>query len=244
MTLPQDKVYSNAAWAWIIICTAFRLIYSGTFLLTPDETNYWQWSRHLAWGYHDQAPMIAWAIRLTTAFLDHTEMGVRLPSVISMAVASAYMTALAKRWFGGFVALNTALLTQGILEFSVGGLLATPDGLQAAAWAGATYHVARAYEKNQWPQWLLGGIWFGFGLLSKYTMVIFLPGAFIYGLLSRLHRPRLAQFVPYASVILGSLMFLPVIIWNGQNNWNSVRHVAYIGGANEKFSIHFKYLLY
>ena len=41
--------------------TIARILYAQSFLLTPDETNYWQWSRHLAWGYHDQTPMIAWA---------------------------------------------------------------------------------------------------------------------------------------------------------------------------------------
>ena len=27
-------------------------------------------------------------------------------------------------------------------------------------------------------------------------------------------------------------MFIPVIVWNAANGWNSARHVAYIGGAN------------
>ncbi|MBI9084055.1 MAG: glycosyltransferase family 39 protein [Desulfobacterales bacterium] len=231
----------NAAWAWVIGFAFLRLAYSGTFPLVPDETNYWQWSRHMAWGYHDQAPLLAWAIRLGTAIFGQTEIGVRLPSVVSVAVASAYLVAMAGRWVSARAALQTAVLTQSILAYNVGGLLATPDGLQAAAWAAAAYHVARAYEDDRWSQWLLGGCWFGFGILSKYTMVVFLPGAYLYGLCSSRHRPRLAGIRPYVGVALGTAMFSPVIFWNAANNWNSVRHVAYIGGANEAFALHWKY---
>ena len=242
MIVKDDKYYIRNAWILILVFTLFRLLYSGTFELAPDETNYWQWSRHMAWGYHDQAPMIAWMIKLSTLFLGHTETAVRLPSVLAMTIASAYLVLIAKRWIGVLAAFNTAVLIHGILLFNVGGLLATPDGLQAAAWAAASYHVACAYEENKWSQWITGGLWFGFGMLSKYTMVIFLPGAFLYGLLSKTHRNRLANFSPYFGVILGILMFVPVILWNENNDWNSFRHVAYLGGSNKLFFLSVKYI--
>lgn len=238
----NDRAYLTAAWLFIIGFSLFRWFFSGQFLLVPDETNYWQWSRHFAFGYHDQAPLIAWAIRLSTSIFGHTEIGVRFPSVLSIGIASAYLILFAEKYLGSKIAWYTAVLSQAILEFNVGGLLATPDGLQAAAWAGASYHVANAYEKHQWRQWLLGGLWFGFGLLSKYTMVLFLPCAFLYGLFSDRHRTRLTSPIPYAGLALGLLMFTPVIVWNANHHWNSVRHVAYLGGANEAFSLHVKYL--
>ncbi|MFP2908974.1 4-amino-4-deoxy-L-arabinose transferase, partial [Pyxidicoccus sp. 3LFB2] len=27
-----------------------------------DTAYYWQWARHLAWGYYDHPPMVAWLI--------------------------------------------------------------------------------------------------------------------------------------------------------------------------------------
>lgn len=238
----NDKMYINAALLLIAAGALFRLFFSGQFLLVPDETNYWQWGRHLDWGYHDNAPMIGWTIRLATVFLGHTETAVRLPSVIAMTIASLYLFAAAKRWFTPRAAFYTALLTQGILEFYAGGLLATTDGLQAAGWAAAAYHVGRAYENHRWSQWLLGGLWFGFGFLSKYTMAVFLPGAYLFGLLSAPHRSRLTDIRPYAGLLVGVLMFLPVIAWNASHDWNSVRHVAHIGGADTSFQLHVKYL--
>lgn len=241
MQAKTDRFYLRLAWAWIIGWTVWRCFYAGAFALVPDEANYWQWSRYLDWGYHDQAPLVAWAIRLSTLLGGHTETAVRLPSVAAMFLASAYMLQIARRWLGAQAAWKVALLTQGILEFNVGGLLATPDGLQAAAWAGASYHVAAAYEKHQGPHWLAAGLWFGLGMLSKYTMVLFLPGAFLYGLLSDRHRPRLASLRPYLGVALGTLMFVPVIVWNARHGWNSVRHVAHLGGTDQGLALHLKF---
>jgi len=224
------------AGAWVIIAgfTLVRAVYSNMFLLVPDETNYWQWGRYLAWGYHDQAPLIGWAIRISTELFGSSEWAVRLPSVLSGAVISGYLVMMASRWLDSRAAFMTSLAVQSTLLFNVGSLLATPDGLQAAAWAGAAYHTARAYENGQWKQWLLAGMWFGFGMLSKYTMIIFAGSVFLYGLMTPLHRPRLMEIRAYIGVLLGFLMFSPVIYWNAAHNWNSVRHVAFIGGVNEQ----------
>jgi hypothetical protein len=88
----------------------------------------------------------------------------------------------------------------------------------------------------------LGGFWFGFGMLSKYSMAFFLPCVFIFGLTTPLGRRRLASIRPYAGCLLGVAMFLPVIFWNAANHWNSFRHVAYLSGANEGFALHWKYI--
>lgn len=228
----------------IIICSTFiRYYFSGYFPLTPDETNYWQWGRHLAWGYHDQAPMIGWLINLSTRFLGHTEQAVRLPSVIMGSIASLYIFLLCIRWFGAKVAFHTSILSQGVLIFFVGGVLATADAVQAAGWAGTSYHIAIAYENDRWRNWLLGGFWFGIGILGKFSMGIFLPCAFLFGLFSGEYRSRLAGIKPYAGVFLGFLMFVPVLVWNGLNGWSSLRHVAYLGGANEKAAINIGFFL-
>jgi 4-amino-4-deoxy-L-arabinose transferase-like glycosyltransferase len=237
----SDTGYMTRTWFLLFICFVVRLLYAHSFLLVPDETNYWQWARHLAWGYHDQAPLIAWSIRLSVELFGHTELAVRMPSIISMSVASIYLVLIARHWFSARIAWQTALVSQTMLLFNVGGLLATADGLQGAAWAGAAFHCARAYEKNRWRQWLAAGLWFGIGLLSKYTMVVFPLGVYGFGLLSSQHRRLLAQMRPYIAFAAGCLLFTPVIGWNIANGWNSARHVASIGGADQSLGLHLRY---
>ena len=68
MTTKPDRYYMTMVWLIIGGGTLLRIVFSATFLLVPDEAYYWQWSRHLALGYHDHPPMIAWTIRLATTF--------------------------------------------------------------------------------------------------------------------------------------------------------------------------------
>jgi hypothetical protein len=242
MTDRLKKHYILASVLLIGALTLVRMIYAQSFPLTPDETNYWQWARHPAWGYHDQTPMIAWAIGLFTFLIGHTELAVRLPSILSMALASIYVVMIARHWFSDRVAWQTAVVSQSIFIFNAGAVLATADGLQGAAWAAAAYHTARGYEDHQRRHWAMAGLWFGFGMLSKYSMALFLPCVFIFGLTTPLGRRRLSSVRPYAGCLMGVAMFLPVIFWNAANHWNSFRHVAYLSGANEGFALHWKYI--
>ena len=97
MTIPQSASH-RATWLLLFVALALRLIVSGQFLLVPDETNYWQWSRYLALGYHDHPPMIAWTIRLATSLFGQHEWAVRLPTVLGLTVTSLYLSLLAARW--------------------------------------------------------------------------------------------------------------------------------------------------
>ncbi|MDK7374383.1 glycosyltransferase family 39 protein [Weeksella virosa] len=49
--------------------------------LVDDEAYYWVWSKHLAFGYYDHPPMIAWMIRLGN-FVTTQEIGLRFISTI------------------------------------------------------------------------------------------------------------------------------------------------------------------
>jgi undecaprenyl-diphosphatase len=240
--IENDRAAWRLALLWIGLWTVLRLVYGTLFLLTPDETNYWQWGRHLAFGYHDQAPLIGWAIGLSTRLFGDTEFAVRLPTGLAMAVASIYLVAFARRWFGARTAWAVALSSQGLLLFNVGGVLSTADGIQAAAWAGAAYHTARAFEEDSWTQWLGAGFWLGFGLLSKFTMVVFAASALGYGLFCATHRHRLRSVKPYVGIALALAMFSPVLWWNAAHGWNSARHVAGLGGAGQTALLQLKFL--
>ena len=62
----QELRCRRLTWLVLALALAGRLLISAHFLLSPDETNYWQWSRYLDIGYYDHPPMIAWTIWLAT----------------------------------------------------------------------------------------------------------------------------------------------------------------------------------
>jgi len=60
---------TKLAIALIVIASIVRLALAATVPLLPDETYYWEWSRHLAAAYFDHPPAIALLIRAgTTVF--------------------------------------------------------------------------------------------------------------------------------------------------------------------------------
>jgi len=227
----------------ILIALAVRLFISSRFLLVPDEANYWQWSRHLALGYHDHPPMIAWTIGLATRLFGQNEFAVRLPTVLGLALTSFYLFLLAARWFSRRCGLHVVVLLQGILLFNGAALIATPDGLLLPCWAAACYHSAMALSYRSKGHWLMTGIWFGFGMLSKYTMLLFLPSLFFCMLTVPSYRKQLATLWPWFGLLLSLFCFTPVFIWNAQNGWATFRHVLYQGGIDDNSLITLRYVV-
>lgn len=231
-----------ATWLVILIGLGIRLAISGQFLLVPDEANYWQWSRYPALGYHDHPPMIAWTIWLATRIFGQTEFAVRLPTVLGLALTSSYLCLLAARWFSCRCALHVALLMQGVLLFNGAALIATPDGLLLPCWAAACYHGGMALSNRSPGHWLMTGLWFGLGLLSKYTMLLFLPSLFFCMLAVPSFRKQLASVWPWFGLVLGFSLFTPVLIWNRNNGWATFRHVLYQGGVDDSKMFTLRYV--
>ena len=213
---------------------AIRILISSQFLLTPDEANYWQWSRYLDLGYHDHPPMIAWTIWLATRLFGQHEWAVRLPTVIGLSITSLYLYLLAARLFSWRIALHTVLLSQLLLITNGSALIATPDGLLLPCWAACCYHAACALEAKRPRQWLLTGCWFGLGLLSKYTMLLVLPSLFFAMLASQAYRRQLLGTWPWLGLAAGCSLFTPVLLWNSRHGWATFRHVLYQGGADDR----------
>ena len=62
---------SKARIAIVIVTAAaiVRLVFAALLPPFPDETYYWAWSRHLAAGYFDHPPVVAWLIRFGDVLL-------------------------------------------------------------------------------------------------------------------------------------------------------------------------------
>jgi undecaprenyl-diphosphatase len=186
--------------------------------------------------------MISWTIWLSSTIFGHTEFAVRLPTIIGSGITSFYLCLLAARWYSCRCAFHVALLFQGILIFNGAALIATPDGLLLPCWAAACYHSAMALSNRSAGQWMMTGIWFGLGLLSKYTMLLFLPSLFFCMLAVPVYRQQLAKPWPWLGLVVGFLFFTPVILWNADHGWATFRHVLYQGGVDNTDILTLKYV--
>jgi len=225
-----DFPWLRRTWWLIGSLLLFRLVYAAVVPLdlVPDEAYYWDWSRQLDWGYYSKPPMVAWLIGLSTALLGSTAFAVRLPAVLLGTLGLFWMYLLAARLYGRQAGFWAALLTAATPGNAALALLMTIDAPFLFCWCGALYCFWRFLEGGR-----SGAFWLaaatlvtGLGLLSKQTMIGFLPLALVFLRVSPADRCRLRTPALWAW-IAGSLLFLiPVLLWNIQHNWITAEHTS------------------
>jgi dolichol-phosphate mannosyltransferase len=217
----DKKPWRTLAIGLIAYATVLRLIYAGSVELMPEEAYYWNYSRHLDFGYLDHPPMVAWTIRLFTAIFGQTEFGVRAGALCCGAVTSFFVYKLGRNLFGEASALAALLMAQALPYFFLSGFLMTPDALLVAAWAASLFFLERALIGNQSRAWLLAGLSLGIGMISKYTIAILAPVTMIFMVWDPKSRDWWRRKEPYLAALLAFGLFSPVLIWNAQHEWAS-----------------------
>jgi dolichol-phosphate mannosyltransferase len=198
-----------------------RLIYCSQVELLPEETYYWNYSRHLDIGYLDHPPMVAWLIRAGTAVFGQSEFGVRVGAIFCGAIASWYVYRLTQALFDDASALVALVFMQVLPFFFFSGILMTPDVPLTAAWAALLFYLQQALIAGRASAWWRAGVWLGLGLLSKYTILMLAPVAFIFMVWDPQARRWLRHWLPYTALVLALAIFSPVIFWNATHEWAS-----------------------
>lgn len=232
--LPHDDARAwRAALGITLVATLVRLALAARLPLFPDETYYWDWTRHLATGYFDHPPAIAYLISAGTriasaAGFGPTPLAIRFFPVIAGSMASLFSVLIAARLTGG-AAARTAAIVFALMPLAASGLvIATPDSPLLATSAAGLYAVVRALQAPpssaqalRW--WTAAGLALGLAFSSKYTSIL-LPLTITAAVLLRPSlRARLREPGPYIACVVATLVFLPVLRWNASHDWISFR---------------------
>jgi 4-amino-4-deoxy-L-arabinose transferase-like glycosyltransferase len=201
---------------------ALRLVAAAFTPMTFDEAYYWMWSKHLAGGYYDHPPMVAFVIRAGTLIAGDTEFGVRLVSILLALPMSFAIWRSAEILFGGLrVAASATILLNITLMAAVGTLIVTPDAPLLVASSFVLFFLAKVLQTGRGAWWLAVGAAAGCALLSKYTAMFF--GVSILVWLAAV--PKLRHWLLSPWLYLGGLvalaLFAPVILWNADHQWVS-----------------------
>jgi dolichol-phosphate mannosyltransferase len=205
----------------IVYAFALRLVYAGSVELLPEETYYWNYSRHLDIGYLDHPPLVSWLIRLGTDVFGQSQFGVRVGALCCGVVASVFTYRLARNLFGEASALAALVLAQLLPFFFLSGLLMTPDAGLTAAWAASLYYLERALVAGRPSAWWRAGISMGIGVISKYSIGLLAPVILLFMLKDGQSRQWWRRREPYVAALLALAVFSPVILWNAQHDWAS-----------------------
>ncbi len=214
--------------------TLLRLIYCGRVELSPDEAYYFQWSEHLAPSYFSKGPGIAATIWLSTHLFGVSEFGIRAFSPLLALGTSLLLAGLARRLYSESVAVWTVVLINCTPIFNAGGLVMTIDPLSIFFWAAALSTFWLALEKSPafsaW--WPLTGALIGAGFLSKYTNAMQLLSIVLLLAVTPKYRRELRGPGFAALLAVFALCTIPVLVWNAQHDWITLRHLGERGGLN------------
>jgi hypothetical protein len=227
---PQDlRLVRNTA-VTILALVALRLVAAAWTPLAFDEAYYWMWSKHLAFGYYDHPPGVAWVIRSGTMLAGDSELGVRLVSILLGLPMSWAVYRTAAILFGGQrVAATATILLNVTLMAAVGTLIVTPDAPLLVASSFVLFYLAKVLETGRGAWWLAVGAAVGIALLSKYTALLFGPAILIWLVaVPKLRRWLLSPW-PYLGGLVALAIFSPVILWNADHHW--VSFIKQIGRA-------------
>lgn len=213
-------LHPRAVFVLVAVATAWLCL---ALPLFSQETYYWTYAQHPDLSYFDHPPMVAWLIWLGTAALGDGAAGVRLGTWLCGLGTTALGAALLREFGVGrmgqslWMLLSVATPILAMVHF-----LANPDPMLVCGWTLVMLAMWKARSGSlRW--WVVAGFAAGFALLAKYSAAFLVPSGVALLLADPLLRRQLRRPGPYLALALAALVFLPVVIWNVQHDFESFR---------------------
>ena len=207
-----------------------KLCFTAFTIIAADEAYYWVWGQQFQLSYFDHPPLNAWIIGLTSLLFGNNVLGMRLPTLITFG-GTAYVYWLFARQLvpqkatASFLTIIAAFLASPTL-FAWTSIVYNDHLLifftLASVYCFAKHFGALIDDETPDLRWLYGGaVLLGLAALSKYNTaflgvsvaLVVLGHPKLWMLLRRQHI--------YLAGILSVCFFLPVLIWNLQNEFAS-----------------------
>jgi Dolichyl-phosphate-mannose-protein mannosyltransferase len=190
-----------------------------------DELYYMACGEHLAWGYVDQPPLIAFIAWLARHTFGTSLFATRLFAVLAGA-AVVYATGRVAAELGGglfaqFLAALAILLAPAFLAFDN---FLSMNAFEPLFWVLCAWIAIRIVKGASPRLWLLFGAIAGLGLQNKHSMLVF-GFALVAGLLltGQAHLFRSKWIWIGGAVALA--IFLPNLVWEARHGWPQIEVV-------------------
>lgn len=223
----------------ILLSTIFRAVIASIVELGNDEVYYRIFALFPQLSYYDHPPLLSLLIRLTTLGSEtSSEFLARLTSIIIGAVNTFIIYSIARKPIfnstskkvtkpedmdrRGFYA--AMLYTGSIYASVILGIFIMPDTPLSLFWLLAISCFIDILPKDSTIKFsnrkmLLAGAYIGIAMLSKYSGLYLWGAAGLYILL--FNRELLKKWSLWIAPIITFIFFLPVIIWNIENQFIS-----------------------
>jgi 4-amino-4-deoxy-L-arabinose transferase-like glycosyltransferase len=253
-------------WALLFVWLILRLWYISFRPLVEDEAVYWSWSRHLAGGYLDHPPAVAYLIHWSAGWFGTNEFGVRFFCPLLATAILGMLLLMAGRilrdpravaWAGIIWLTSPLLAGLGTLItpdppsvfFSLSALYCVVVILTRDAAADNRLAMTNSAANAQAAQrggtvvepllWLCFGVFCGAAFDAKYTTILLPASVGLAMLTCRQGRRQLCRPWPYLSVPAALAVCLPVILWNRDHQWASFEYQLHHGLERQQQAMSF-----
>jgi hypothetical protein len=224
-SLPPERTPATRPGVWALLGGLAFLLFAAHMLVSVrygyfvDELYYLACSHHLAWGYVDQPPLIAFITWLTRVTLGDSLPALRfLPAVaagLRVILTGLIAWELGARRYGVLLACICVMVAPMYLGLDS---LLTMNVFESLFWMTSALIVLKIFNGASAKLWLLFGVVAGVGLLNKHSMLIFGFGLVV-GLLLTKQRKQFAQPWFWLGGLLAFLIFLPNLLWEIRHNF-------------------------
>jgi hypothetical protein len=190
-----------------------------------DELYYIACGEHLAWGYVDQPPLVAFLAWFSRHLLGNSLVSVRLLPVLAGA-AVVFMTGILARELGGgrfaqFLAALAILFAPAYLAFDS---FFSMNAFEPLIWLICAWIVVQIVRGASPRLWLAFGALAGVGLENKHTMFVFgfalVAGLVISGRMEVFH----SRWI-WIGGLIALAIFLPNFVWEARHGWPQIEVV-------------------
>ena len=209
------------------------IVQSPVFELQRDEFLYYQQGQHLALGYMENPPLLAYMAAISS-WLGGSVFWIKFwPAIIgscTVIVTSLLAAALGGKKFAqllaGFaVCCGAYVRTHALFQ---------PNILDIFSWTLAVYFIVRYINEQQTKFLYWFAISIALGFWGKYS-VLFIAAGIIGGLLLTQQRKIFAEKKLYTAALIALLIILPNVWWQYAHNWPLVHHMQELQDTQLKF---------
>ncbi len=211
--LPAIVVIFSGAMATILFATAWNY---GPF---GDEFYYIDCGKHLAAGYVDHPPLVAFVAFAVRQLFGQSYIALRAVAALAAAAAVLLAVCITVRLGGGrFAQSLTALAMVAAPGFWAIFSFYSMNALDIVIVSLAVLALIDALRSARKRSWLALGVTVGIGLLNKLTLLSF-GFAALAGILATRHRVKLVTPWPWVAGLIAVAIFLPNIVWQIAHGW-------------------------
>ena len=239
LTSPKINIEKRLFWLTMLLVFAVKIYLAHIVPITGDEAEYIYMAQHLAWGYYDHPPMIAWLLHPLT-WVSVSNVWIRLPQILVSTIIGYFICcALRPHHEKNAYLIAVLYLLSPVSFFNIAILTDTPLMLFTFL---SVYCLFLSVQHEKLKYYIFCGVFIGAAFFSKYLMFPVALGILLFFIVSKNIKHKWSKFL---LIILFTLPFLiQNVWWNYHHDWvNLLFNLDLRNKSNTQFDA-YKFLTY